>query len=340
MKTARLLPAVLLLAGLGGCDMLFPAGPEVCDEAVATLKSKDLPGALEAYQAAYEDYSEVECALNGYAYTLTLAGKYDKADKILAAGEPSAGEAVGDLKLRRALVALRAGNLDSVKEHGAASGLPAGQVLAAEVHMADAESDEAMALLKEAAGAGGEVGSTAQSYLDMLESDDSVQQGMAEVTALWALGQRESAVEAAGELVTLLPDDEAKAEHLMVWASRAVTSGHPDVARTLLDNVGFPPDGQGWRVQATRAMVLIAEGNSEEGLSIFNMLAAGGAPADGLSDALATAACITDDRAVAKTLAGSVESPGAARCLLEAGAGKAATDASPGGSLQTFLENR
>ena len=87
-------------------------------------------------------------------------------------------------------------------------------------------------------------------------------------------------------------------------------------------------------------MVAVAEGDVEEGGRIFSALQEAGAPADGLADAMATACALTDDRAAAKQLAGQVESAAAARCLLHAGAGRAAMDQAPSGAMKTFLENR
>ena len=239
------------------------------------------------------------------------------------------------------MVAMRAGNLDSVKKHGKASGLPVGKLLAAEVHLADLEEDEAIILLAEAAQGSGVVAQTAQHYLEMVQSDDQIKVGLAEASALWALGQREAAVEAAEELVKNIPgDDEKKAEQLLLWASRAVTSKRPEIASSLLDEIDFPPEGQAWRVQATRAMVALAQGDDQQGLRIFQALADGGAPADGLADALATAASLAQDKAVAKQLASSVESSASAMGLYKAGATVAARKSAPAGSFSTFLESQ
>lgn len=336
---AKLLPVVVVLVTMAGCDVIFgEEGPEVCEGAEAKLRSGDLPGAMAAYEDLSAGHAQNMCVVTGHAYLHTLAGNYDQADAILAAGEAVAGEQIAEIKLRRAIVALQAGRLDPAQEYALASGLPAGKVIAAEVHLTDLESDEALALFREASSAGGVVGQTATQYVELLEGG-GVQAGLAEVTALWALDQRGTAVETAGELFAMLPDEDGKSEQLLLWAGRAVTSGHPDVARELLDSIDFPPDGQGWRVQAVGAMIDIAEGHNEDGLSTFQKLATGGAPADGLSDALATAACLTSDRAVAKQLSAGVESNASARCLMEAGAGGAARNVAPGGSLRTFLEN-
>jgi hypothetical protein len=270
-----------------------------------------------------------------------LAGDFSGADATLAAAEEGAGELLPELKLRRALASLAAGELDSVKIHGEASGLPEGRLLAAEVHMVDLEGDEAAAILREIRDAGGVVGQTAGTYLAMIESGDPIQSGLVEATALWAVGERSSACELAEELVKTLPDDDdTKSAQLLLWAGRSVTSGQAGIAASLLDEIDFPPEGQNWRVPATRAMISAAEGDVESAARKFKQLEDGGAPADGLWDALATACALTESREDAKRLAEGVESSAAARCLHAAGAGKAARSQSRPGLLKTFLENK
>lgn len=352
MTTYRFLPLALLLVGLAGCDqikgLLGGDDAKVTEAADAKLKQNDLPGAVDEYAKIAAANPDSLNAAQGLAYASLLKGDYAAADKALATAESKVGDGpdkdkqLGEIKVRRAIVALRKGDLDAVKQHGEASKMPVGLVLAAEVHLADAESDQAKALLKQAAADPGVVGKTAKTYVDMLESGDPMQQGLAEATALWSLGQRDVAVEAAEELVKALPEDRAdKNELLLVWAGRAVTAGRPAIAEGMLDAMGPPPEGQAWRVQATRGMIRIANGENEEGIAIFAALAEGGAPADGLSDALATAAALAKDQETAAKLAGSVESVAAARGLYQAGAVGAAKQVAPAGSGFTkFLETK
>jgi tetratricopeptide (TPR) repeat protein len=298
----------------------------------------DLPGAAETLDGLATKHADSTAVLEARAYSMLLQGQYESADEMLEKAEATAGENVGKVKLRRALVALKAKDLDGVREHGQKSGLPAGALLAAEVLMADAENDEAMDLLRVAREGSGEVAETANQYLAMLTSDEPSRRGIAEATALWALGERNVACEAVEEAAKSLPDDaEDKNELLLVWAGRAVTSGSPGVAMGLLDVMEFPPEGQAWRVQATRALIAIADGEGARGLAIFNNLAEGGAPADGLADARATAIGLTDDAELAKQLAGDQESAAVARGLLKVGASEAAQEASPGGVLGKYL---
>ena len=342
-RFAGALSVVALATSLTACDYLpfGAAGPEVVEEANNALKSGDLPGAGAQYaQLSTEHADSIHVAI-GQAYILLMQGDSDGADATLAAVEESAGEQLPEIKLRRAIVAMRAKDLDAVKLHGTASGLPEGKLLAAEVHLVDLEGDEAAQIFRDISSAGGAVGETATTYLAMLDSGDQIQAGLAEATALWAIGERESACENAEELVKALPeDDTSKSTQILVWAGRAVTSNKPGVAASLLDDLDFPPEGQAWRVQATRAIIAVAEGDADEGIRIFAALSEGGAPADGLADARATACALATDKAKARLLVDGLESAAVARCLMQAGADRVAQNQAPDGALKTFLENK
>jgi hypothetical protein len=343
--TVRTVGVVAIAAGLWwttGCDYIqkFIGGEPDLTEASGKLAGGDLPAAAASWEALAADHPDSIDVAIGHAYTQLLAGDTAGADATLAAVEPTAGEKVGEIKLRRALVALRAGKqLDAVKKFGAESGLPEGKLLAAEVHLVDLESDEGAALFRELGSAGGPVGETATTYLQMLESDNQHLAGLAEATALWALGEREQAVKSAEELVKALPADHpGKPEILMLWASRAATSGKPAIANSLLDDLDSPPAGQAWRVEATRAIAAVAAGEMDDARAKFEALRAGGAPPAGLDDALATACMVAADADAARQLVQGVESAAAARCLAKAGDAGAAGQAPPG-PLKTFLEN-
>jgi uncharacterized protein HemY len=194
--------------------------------------------------------------------------------------------------------------------------------------------------LRELSGTAGAVGETASTYLALLDSGDQIQAGLAEITALWALGDRSGACASAEELVSALPeDDDTKATQILLWAGRAATSGHAALASSLLDELSFPPDGQAWRVQATRALVAAAEGEADEAIRILDALAEGGAPADGLADARATACALVGERQKARQIVGELESPAIARCLSEVGAVAVAPTRALDGPLKSFLEN-
>lgn len=333
------LPVVLGLLALAGCDKGEKA-KEAAAAAEALLKAGDLPGAAAAYEAALAEHPKSVEVATGAAYMALLAGDAAKADQILAGVEAEAGEALPQLKLRRALVAARSGELEKAKEHGVASGLPAGKLLAAEVNLADGERDAAKTALAEIQGAPGDVGAAASAYLALMADENPMVAGLSEAQALWILGEHKVAVQSAEELVLNLPDDRKdRDELLMVWAGRAASVGEANIARALLEATIFPPEGQAWRKVATSAIASCSEGDGPTCLSLFASLE-GAAPEDGLADARATAAFLiaSKDAEVAKQLAGPYVSNAAARALLEAGDPAAAQEAAPGGILSNWLK--
>jgi tetratricopeptide (TPR) repeat protein len=347
MKTTLLATIATVVAITAAC---MGGGPVDVSEAETRLAAGDLPGASESWEgllAANPDSPEV---LTGVAHDKLLSGDWDGADAALARAQELTGDADGAFRLRRALVGLQSGDpdrLDAVKRHAAESGRPEGKLLAAEVHLVDAEVDDALTLLKEIRTTPGAVGETAERYLALLESGNVFEPALAEATALWSVGRREVACSSAEEVLKALPDTDEKSELLLLWAGRAATSGHPGVAAGLLDelNVLGAPPGQEWRVRATRAMVMVADGQIEEALAMFAALetlaAEGAVPFQGLQDARATASALAERPADAAAIAGSVESVAAARGLYQAGAGRYAKDAVPAGSaFATFLESR
>ncbi len=348
LASRSLLGLTLLVATLGCANLQEMMGGSAPEEAIAAAdglaSSGDLPGAYAAYQELATTHPESVRVATGLAYMQMLSGELEAADATLAAVEEGASdEELGQLHLRRALVALRLQDLDRIREHGLASNLPEGRLLAAEVLLVDLEREEGTAILRELSGEPGAVGRTATQYVEMLSGEASLAD-LAEVTALWSLGVRESACEASEDLVKQLPPDyEQKDTMLLLWAGRAVTSGLPQVAASLLDELNFPPEGQEWRLQATKAMISLANGDIEAGMERFDALSAlaetGELPADGMADALATACMIAPNPAVRSRLVEGMESAAAARCLMEAGDIDGARTLAPPGILKTYLEN-
>jgi thioredoxin-like negative regulator of GroEL len=324
----------LACSGLFGTDDSALVAP-----AEDLLEQGDLPAAYAAYKQLAAANPESVGAAVGLAYTQLLAGDIVGADTTLAGIEPVAGDRVGEIRFRRALVALEAQDLDRVKLLGMASGLPEGKLFAAEVHLVDLESDQAIQLFQELSAVEGVVGETARTYLGLLQSPDQHKASLAEASALWALGDHASACEAVEEsLEALAEDDPDKQTLLLLWAGRAVVSGKVSVAKNLLDGL-FPPEGQQWRYQSTVAMIKIAEGREAEGMQMFEALRKDPTvPRAGLDDALATACGLTRDPAMAKKLVENVDSPAAARCLLAVGA-SGNLERVPEGPLRKFLEN-
>lgn len=101
------------------------------------------------------------------------------------------------------------------------------------------------------------------------------------------------------------------ADQLLLWAGRAAAVGETAIATSLLDAITVPPPGQGWRVQATRALATCVDGDGQACLTQFEAVRLG-APADGYTDAAATAA-----------LGIAEKDPATARALLEGLSGDA-----------------
>lgn len=305
-----------LILMLGGCQILsglLNDPSKAVGEAEALLVSGDLAAASAKYEEAAKKAPTNVDAASGAAYAKVLAGDYAAADALLAAAEAGAADKVGDVKLRRALVAMEAGDLDKVKELGAASGTPVGKLLAAEAELADGNRDAAKALLEEAKGAGGPVGDTAQKYIDLMADGNPLVAGLSEAQALWALGQRRIAVRSVEELVKAYAEGhDDGSDQLLLWAGRAASVGEADIANSLLDSLTVPPAGQFWRVQATRAMAVCAQGNGAECTAAFEAIRSA-APSDGYADARATAAILLAEK-----------DPDGARTLLEGLSGDAA----------------
>lgn len=306
---------LLVLLSLGGCEIaqsVLNNPAKMVEEADAKLKAGDLAGAAAAYDAAAQKAPTDAGAATGSAYMKVLAGDFGAADAILAAAEATAGDKVGEIKFRRALVAVEAGDLDKAKEFASASGLAVGQLLAAEVELADGNRDAAKALLASAQADSGATGTTAGTYLDLMGDANPLVAGLAEAQALWALGKRRIAVRSVEDLVRAYAESrEDGADQLLLWAGRAAAVGETGIAGNLLDSITVPPPGQGWRVQATRAIATCVDGDGQGCASQFEALRAG-APADGLADAAATAA-----------LGIAEKDPATARALLEGLSGDA-----------------
>lgn len=284
---------------LGGCQIiqgLLNDPSKAVGEAEAQLKAGDLAAASTKYDEAAKKAPTNVDAASGAAYAKVLAGDFAGADALLAAAEATAAEKAGDVKLRRALVAMEAGDLDKVKELGAASGTPTGKLLAAEAELADGNRDAAKALLEEAKGAGGPVGDTASKYLELMGDSNPLVAGLSEAQALWALGQRRIAVRSVEELVKAYAEGhDDGGDQLLLWAGRAASVGEGEIANSLLDSITVPPAGQFWRVQATRAMTKCAEGSTAECTALLDAVQSA-APSDGYADARATAAVLLAEK--------------------------------------------
>jgi len=195
-------------------------------------------------------------------------------------------------------------------------------------------------LLEDAASAGGTVGDTASMYLEYIRSDNPALKYLAEANALWSNGETEAACETAKDAVPNLDEDfPSRNQIALLWAGRAATRGKIETAEELLESISVAPEGQGWRIGATKALIMFRKKEYDAGINMFVQLASGGAPQDGLADAIATAAAICEDAEVAKKITTGLESNATARGLLEAGDRDGAAQLAPSGNLKKFLES-
>ncbi|MEO0603995.1 MAG: tetratricopeptide repeat protein [Myxococcota bacterium] len=338
---ARLLTLAVALVASGAllaCTGFFASEPTPTELAAARQQLADgqLPEAMATFQALHTAHPGSAEAASGLAYTLLLADRLAEADAVLAGVGQSS-----EVALRRALIAKRRGDFDGVREHGLASATPVGKVLAAEVLLIDLEVPRAVEVLSEVAATDGAAAGTAGEYLALVQHEDPIVRSLANPVALWSLGARQDACEGADRILRKLAADEDRSRRLLLWAGRAVTSDLPRIARGMVDEAVSVPAEHRWRAQATLAMVEVAEGNAKEGLRIFDSLrsARRGVPVDGLDDARITACGLARDPAVAQRLVDGIDTPAAARCLLEAGAVEAARSRRSGPALGRLLEN-
>jgi tetratricopeptide (TPR) repeat protein len=290
--------SVFLLSVLG-CSLLQGLSFDPAKEAAAAetlLKAGDLAGAAAVYDAAMQKAPTDVDVLSGAAYVKLLQGNPAAADTLLASLEATAGPRLPEVKMRRALVAMKNGDLDAVKTMATAAGTPAARLLVAEVGLADGDRAGAKTALEGLTGEAGVVGETAVAYLDLINDSNPLIAGLSEAQALWALGQRPIAVRSVEDLVRAYAEnrDDGGAQ-LLLWAGRAATVGEPAIATNLLDSIPVAPPGQLWRVEATRALISCAEGSGAGCLAGFEKVQTM-APADGLADAKATGALLIAER--------------------------------------------
>lgn len=149
---------------------------------------------------------------------------------------------------------------------------------------------------------------------------------MAEVQALWALGERRLAVRSAPAALRAWAEgrDDA-AEAWLVWAGRAAVVGEGSLARQLTAQVPAPPAGQAWRVPVTLALADCGEGRVEACRS--GLAAVTDAPPEALADARVTAADLVAavDPAAAAALLDGLTGDAAARARAALGDAGAAT---------------
>ncbi|MBT3218330.1 MAG: hypothetical protein HN348_04510 [Proteobacteria bacterium] len=252
------------------------------------------------------------------AHSLMSEGLFRESDGELLRALESHPEASAELSLRRTLLAARHGDIESVGLNARASNTSAGDLFAAEVLLVDLQTEEAKRLFHRAVEQGqGSVQITAEHYLQWLDSDDSSMAALAEVTALWALGDWATACDEAEEVVKGLRDEELRRSKSLLWASRAVAARRPDVAQGLLDDMGTPPLGQAWRFQAIQAMIWLADGRIDESRDRLDQLRVEH-PVE-VEDALVTACLTTEEPAIGEELIRGIDSIEADLCRVHHG---------------------
>jgi tetratricopeptide (TPR) repeat protein len=336
-----LVKALVLLVLLSGCSffksLVSDGGEAEVAAADAALQAGDLPEAANRYEAALVENPTNMAAATGAAAMALMRGDTARAESILEAIQPFAEGNEAEVFLRRAIVAQRAGDFDKVWQFGKASQLPAGLLLAGEAMLAEGERANARELL---ASVTGNLETTAQAYITLIDNPDPIIAGLSEAQALWSLGARSVAVRSVGDLLPRYPEDRPDRDRLLLtWASRAASVGESTIGMALLDSMKGLPQGQRWRKRATRAIVHCSAGRAVKCVKILESLE-GTIRADALADARVTAAMVIaeKDPKTARALAGRYRSNAAARALYAAGYRKAAEAAALDGSYRNFLK--
>ncbi|MEC8193550.1 MAG: hypothetical protein VX127_12495 [Myxococcota bacterium] len=331
-----MMTTLLIAMTLHGCSLFGgDAGLEATLAAKKQMKAGQLVAAADAFDAAAKAHPDSIDAASGAALAALMRGDAEAADAFLAGVQSEAGERTAEVRMRRAIVAQRAKDWDAMREHGEASGMNAGLLLAGEAALADGEREEAEALFQRV---GGDAEPVAREYIRLLNSENPVIAGMSEAQALWALGLRKVAVKSVAPVLADYPREEGdRDEQLLIWSSRATSVRETETARALLKLVRA--SGKlAWRKAANAALVDCADGNAgrcKRGLDKLE----DSAPADGLADARVTAAALIarKDPQAAKDLAGPYRSAGAARALYSAGARQMAARSATPGPLAGFV---
>ena len=224
------------------------------------------------------------------AHIYVLNGAFEQADAVLGTVNSEDPDVMSKVALRRAIVALEAKDFSKVKEFAMQSQESFARVLAAEIWLMDGEHEEAVGLLEKVTGAHAEL---AKSYLRLLEGDEWAK-AYAEAQALWAVRDFDLAIQSVSGTLQYVSNAALNGEfgeHVLLWSSRAIAVGQPEIADELLQVQGFRPNPEDWRVDALKAMSACVKGDIASGQKIFSDLE-GKAPEQGLHDAKATTAVV------------------------------------------------
>jgi hypothetical protein len=330
--------AIITLLACGGEEEL--AAPDV-GAAAAAMAQGDISGAMALYrEVAAVDPSNLEVAI-ALSYGALLSGDLESADNILRGAEGAAGGAIGEVLVRRAMVAVERGDMSAVVQLGRASGLAAGKLLAGEALLTESEWGDAGDVFRELAEGQGDYAVVANGYLSLLGDDGELGE-LAEITASWAMGNQDWVMETIVDVTSRLPNGWSEDDQeILLWAGRAVGVGNADVAEALLGSVQRIPTEQAWRKTATMALVHCARGDAERCTSMLDGLD-GAAPGYGLMHARATGSTLlgTSDREAAVAILGDSISNASGNAAYMAGDMTTALRLTPQGLFSDYLRSK
>ena len=279
---------MLLMSTWFGCSGVDKS--EDIFKAQKEMAANNLSVAGQQFDAILQEVPGEAVASTSMAHIHMLNGKFEQADAVLASIQTEDPVVKSQIALRRALVALESKDFSKVKEFAQQSTESFAYILVAEISLMDGEHEEAATALEQV---NGSHASLAQSYLRLLEGDEW-SKAYAEAQALWAVRDFDLAIQSVSgtlQYVSASALDGEFGEHVILWASRAISVGQPEIADDLLQIQGFQPDPEDWKVDTLKAMSTCVKGNVSEGKEMFAALE-GKAPPQGLHDAKATTAVV------------------------------------------------
>ena len=275
---------VVIVSTLFGCSE--PDKSEDIIKAQRALAAGQLTQSQGILDPVLDEVPGDPTAATTRAHLHLLNGETDQADAVLLQIQSDDPKVQSEISLRRALVALEAKDFSKVKEMALKSTESFAYILAAEISLMDGEHDEAMGYLEKVTGSHS---SLAKEYLRLLEGDEW-SKSYAEAQALWAVRDYDLAIQSVAGTLEYVSNEAMENqfnEHVIIWSSRAIAVGQPEIAEQLLGLQGFKPDSDDWRVDTLKAMATCVKGDIASGLEMFKKLD-GIAPVQGLHDAKAT----------------------------------------------------
>ena len=304
-------------------------------------------GSFSTAQTSYDailtaDANNVDAAIQA-AYVYLLQGQYDKSEAILNAVVTEDAAVQQDLQLRKAIVKITAGQFDQAKDFAQQSNSDFGKIIAAEVSLLDGEVDDAIGFLEGVSSSQYKI--LAKDYLSLLNSEYTALQDLAEAQASWALKEYRLAIDSAETAFDSLKGNEeakqamnSREDMTLLWASRAVVVGKPEIATKILSTNTKYSSANEWRKESIEAMVLCANNQVDEAVKIFAKLEQN-VKHSGLHDAIATAVIIIAEQNGDPTpLLSKLSGNSGALAAWKAGNAQEATNLVDSAIFQRFLE--